>query len=171
MKWRSRTCWSEWITAETQTADDLLSSEWWWIIYVYDLREAEVLDHTKNPCEDSFLPDSEGKTYVMFISMETETDVSTWTELAKVLCQSTSAGWEFPLQFPSLYIDSKKKFVLCFCLMKWTLVFLSVLVFLCLSASMFGTWMFGGTTEAFGGSSGRGIMSWWSLCRFLRTRK
>lgn len=49
-----------------------------------DLREAEVLDHTKNPCEDSFLPDSEGKTYVMFIKMETETDTSTWTELAKV---------------------------------------------------------------------------------------
>ncbi|XP_034564278.1 protein O-linked-mannose beta-1,2-N-acetylglucosaminyltransferase 1 [Notolabrus celidotus] len=49
------------------------------------LKEAEVLDHTKNPCEDSFLPDSEGKTYVMFIKMETETDTSTWTELAKCL--------------------------------------------------------------------------------------
>lgn len=49
------------------------------------LREAEVLDHGKNPCEDSFLPDTEGKTYVMFIKMETETDTSTWTELAKVL--------------------------------------------------------------------------------------
>uniref|UniRef100_A0A667YL84 Protein O-linked-mannose beta-1,2-N-acetylglucosaminyltransferase n=1 Tax=Myripristis murdjan TaxID=586833 RepID=A0A667YL84_9TELE len=49
------------------------------------LKEAEVLDHTKNPCEDSFLPDSEGKTYVMYIKMETETDTSTWTELAKCL--------------------------------------------------------------------------------------
>uniref|UniRef100_A0A3Q3FPD0 Protein O-linked-mannose beta-1,2-N-acetylglucosaminyltransferase n=1 Tax=Labrus bergylta TaxID=56723 RepID=A0A3Q3FPD0_9LABR len=49
------------------------------------LKEAEVLDHTRNPCEDSFLPDSEGKTYVMFIKMETETDTSTWTELAKCL--------------------------------------------------------------------------------------
>uniref|UniRef100_A0A665W0N7 Protein O-linked-mannose beta-1,2-N-acetylglucosaminyltransferase n=1 Tax=Echeneis naucrates TaxID=173247 RepID=A0A665W0N7_ECHNA len=49
------------------------------------LKEAEVLDHTKNPCEDSFLPDSEGKIYVMFIKMETETDTSTWTELAKCL--------------------------------------------------------------------------------------
>uniref|UniRef100_A0A8C4ERH7 Protein O-linked-mannose beta-1,2-N-acetylglucosaminyltransferase n=1 Tax=Dicentrarchus labrax TaxID=13489 RepID=A0A8C4ERH7_DICLA len=49
------------------------------------LKEAEVLDHTKNPCDDSFLPDSEGKTYVMFIKMETETDTSTWTELAKCL--------------------------------------------------------------------------------------
>ncbi|TNN74683.1 Protein O-linked-mannose beta-1,2-N-acetylglucosaminyltransferase 1 [Liparis tanakae] len=49
------------------------------------LKEAEVLDHTKNPCEDSFLPDSEGKTYIMYIQMETETDTSTWTELAKCL--------------------------------------------------------------------------------------
>ncbi|XP_074525107.1 protein O-linked-mannose beta-1,2-N-acetylglucosaminyltransferase 1-like [Halichoeres trimaculatus] len=49
------------------------------------LKEAEVLDHTKNPCEDSFLPDSEGKSYVMFIKMETESDTSTWTELAKCL--------------------------------------------------------------------------------------
>uniref|UniRef100_A0A3B5A5H1 Protein O-linked-mannose beta-1,2-N-acetylglucosaminyltransferase n=1 Tax=Stegastes partitus TaxID=144197 RepID=A0A3B5A5H1_9TELE len=47
--------------------------------------EAEVLDHTKNPCEDSFLPDYEGRIYVMFIKMETETDTSTWTELAKCL--------------------------------------------------------------------------------------
>lgn len=58
-----------------------------------DPREAEVLDHTKNPCEDSFLPDSEGKTYVMFIKMETETDTSTWTELAKVLSQSRNTDW------------------------------------------------------------------------------
>ncbi|KAM9848535.1 protein O-linked-mannose beta-1,2-N-acetylglucosaminyltransferase 1 [Aulostomus maculatus] len=49
------------------------------------LKEAEVLDHTKNPCEDSFVPDSEGKIYVMFIKMEAETDTSTWTELAKCL--------------------------------------------------------------------------------------
>ncbi|XP_031430825.1 protein O-linked-mannose beta-1,2-N-acetylglucosaminyltransferase 1 [Clupea harengus] len=49
------------------------------------LREAEVLDHSKNPCEDSFIPDTEGKTYVMFIKMEQETDTNTWTELAKCL--------------------------------------------------------------------------------------
>lgn len=53
-------------------------------VCVCDLREAEVLDHNKNPCEDSFLPDGEGRTYVMFIKMETETDSSTWMELAKV---------------------------------------------------------------------------------------
>ncbi|KAM4574655.1 protein O-linked-mannose beta-1,2-N-acetylglucosaminyltransferase 1 [Fundulus diaphanus] len=49
------------------------------------LREAELLDHSKNPCEDSFVPDTEGKTYVMFIKMDSELDTSTWTELAKCL--------------------------------------------------------------------------------------
>ncbi|XP_055077170.1 protein O-linked-mannose beta-1,2-N-acetylglucosaminyltransferase 1 isoform X1 [Periophthalmus magnuspinnatus] len=49
------------------------------------LREAEVLDHSKDPCDDSFVPDSEGKTFVMFIRMDTETDTGTWTELAKCL--------------------------------------------------------------------------------------
>lgn len=47
--------------------------------------EAEVLDHSKNPCEDSFLPDTEGHTYVAFIRMEKDDDFTTWTQLAKVL--------------------------------------------------------------------------------------
>uniref|UniRef100_K7FYZ4 Protein O-linked-mannose beta-1,2-N-acetylglucosaminyltransferase n=1 Tax=Pelodiscus sinensis TaxID=13735 RepID=K7FYZ4_PELSI len=49
------------------------------------LGEAAVLDHSKNPCEDSFLPDTEGKTYVMYIRMEREADFTTWTQLAKCL--------------------------------------------------------------------------------------
>ncbi|NXY39158.1 PMGT1 acetylglucosaminyltransferase, partial [Pomatorhinus ruficollis] len=49
------------------------------------LGEAEVLDHSKNPCEDSFVPDTEGKVYVMFIRMEQESDFTTWTQLAKCL--------------------------------------------------------------------------------------
>ncbi|KAH0618660.1 hypothetical protein JD844_018058 [Phrynosoma platyrhinos] len=47
--------------------------------------EAEVLDHSKNPCEDSFIPDTEGKIYVMYIKMEQEADFTTWTQLAKCL--------------------------------------------------------------------------------------
>lgn len=46
--------------------------------------EAEVLDHSKNPCEDSFVPDTEGRVYVMFIRMEQEADFTTWSQLAKV---------------------------------------------------------------------------------------
>jgi len=49
------------------------------------LSEAEVLDHSKNPCEDSFLPDAEGHTYVAFIRMEKDDDFTTWTQLAKCL--------------------------------------------------------------------------------------
>ncbi|XP_008263537.1 protein O-linked-mannose beta-1,2-N-acetylglucosaminyltransferase 1 isoform X2 [Oryctolagus cuniculus] len=49
------------------------------------LSEAEVLDHSKNPCEDSFLPDTEGRTYVAFIRMEKDDDFITWTQLAKCL--------------------------------------------------------------------------------------
>ncbi|XP_048716991.1 protein O-linked-mannose beta-1,2-N-acetylglucosaminyltransferase 1 isoform X1 [Caretta caretta] len=49
------------------------------------LGEAAALDHSKNPCEDSFLPDTEGKTYVMYIRMEQEADFTTWTQLAKCL--------------------------------------------------------------------------------------
>uniref|UniRef100_A0ABI8A769 Alpha-1,3-mannosyl-glycoprotein 2-beta-N-acetylglucosaminyltransferase n=1 Tax=Felis catus TaxID=9685 RepID=A0ABI8A769_FELCA len=49
------------------------------------LSEAEVLDHSKNPCEDSFLPDTEGHTYVAFIRMEKDDDFITWTQLAKCL--------------------------------------------------------------------------------------
>nr|XP_036877809.1 protein O-linked-mannose beta-1,2-N-acetylglucosaminyltransferase 1 isoform X1 [Manis javanica] len=47
--------------------------------------EAEVLDHSKNPCEDSFLPDTEGHTYVAFIRMEKDDDFTAWTQLAKCL--------------------------------------------------------------------------------------
>lgn len=43
------------------------------------------MDHSKDPCEDSFLPDTEGHTYVAFIRMEKDDDFTTWTQLAKVL--------------------------------------------------------------------------------------
>uniref|UniRef100_A0A8D0YTB2 Protein O-linked-mannose beta-1,2-N-acetylglucosaminyltransferase 1 n=1 Tax=Sus scrofa TaxID=9823 RepID=A0A8D0YTB2_PIG len=49
------------------------------------LSEAEVLDHSRNPCEDAFLPDTEGHTYVAFIRMEKDDDFTTWTQLAKCL--------------------------------------------------------------------------------------
>lgn len=59
--------------------------------------EAEVLDHSKNPCEDSFIPDTEGKTYIMFIKMEQEADTSTWTELAKVELSDKSPHQQYGL--------------------------------------------------------------------------
>lgn len=62
--------------------------------------EAEVLDHSKNPCEDSFVPDTEGRVYVMFIRMEQEADFTTWTQLAKVRLLT------WPVLTPALILTS-----------------------------------------------------------------
>lgn len=59
------------------------------LIFAHFFSEAEVLDHSKNPCEDSVVPDTEGKTYVMYIKMEQEADFTTWTQLAKVFFRQT----------------------------------------------------------------------------------
>ncbi|PWA31586.1 hypothetical protein CCH79_00020030 [Gambusia affinis] len=107
------------------------------------LREAEMLDHSRNPCEDSFVPDTEGKTYIMFIKMESELDTSTWTELAKVHALRLR-GWEVE----GFSVDDVAS-----------------------PASMFGTWMFEDITEDSGGSSGKGTTFWSLPCRSLRTRK
>lgn len=56
------------------------------------LREAEVLGPSKNPCEDSFIPDAEGKNYVMYMKMELETDTFTWTELSNVDWEGETEG-------------------------------------------------------------------------------
>ena len=48
------------------------------------ISQASVLDHTLPPCEDSFVPDTTGKSYVMYIQMYNEQDYETWSVLAKV---------------------------------------------------------------------------------------
>lgn len=58
------------------------------------------MDHSKNPCEDSFVPDTEGRVYVMFIKMEQEADFTTWTQLAKV----SPLTW--PIQTTALVLAS-----------------------------------------------------------------
>nr|XP_006825422.1 PREDICTED: protein O-linked-mannose beta-1,2-N-acetylglucosaminyltransferase 1-like [Saccoglossus kowalevskii] len=47
------------------------------------ISKATVLDHTKSPCKEDFVPDTTGETYVMYIKMSHEQDYETWTELAK----------------------------------------------------------------------------------------
>uniref|UniRef100_T1IT97 Protein O-linked-mannose beta-1,2-N-acetylglucosaminyltransferase n=1 Tax=Strigamia maritima TaxID=126957 RepID=T1IT97_STRMM len=42
-----------------------------------------VLDHSKSPCEDSFLPDTKGEVYIMFIKMDNPKDFTTWLQVAK----------------------------------------------------------------------------------------
>lgn len=47
------------------------------------LRQAIVLDHSKSPCEESFIPDTKGQVYVLFIKMNSAKDYSTWLQVAK----------------------------------------------------------------------------------------
>ncbi|XP_063078358.1 protein O-linked-mannose beta-1,2-N-acetylglucosaminyltransferase 1-like [Engraulis encrasicolus] len=49
------------------------------------LRDAQVVNHTKHPCEDSFIPDTRGKTYAVYIKMEKVSDTDTWRKLAQCL--------------------------------------------------------------------------------------
>lgn len=48
------------------------------------LRRGTVLDHSRSPCEDTFIPDTTGHTYLLFIHMEHHKDYSTWLQVAKV---------------------------------------------------------------------------------------
>lgn len=47
------------------------------------LKKATVLDHSKSPCEEGFVPDTEGENYVMYIKMDTPKDFTTWLHVAK----------------------------------------------------------------------------------------
>lgn len=47
------------------------------------LRKAIVLDHSKSPCEENFVPDTKGEVYVMFIKMNGPRDFTTWLQVAK----------------------------------------------------------------------------------------
>lgn len=47
------------------------------------LRRAIVLDHSKSPCEENFIPDTKGEVYVMFFKMNGLRDFSTWLQIAK----------------------------------------------------------------------------------------
>ncbi|MGH0172419.1 UNVERIFIED_CONTAM: hypothetical protein FKN15_068941 [Acipenser sinensis] len=81
--------------------------------------EAELLDHSKNPCEDSFIPDTEGKTYIMYIKMEQEADSTAWTVLAKI----SVAYQSVPFNLRVLKADWKNVFLssaaLAFALPDW----------------------------------------------------
>ncbi|XP_022239615.1 protein O-linked-mannose beta-1,2-N-acetylglucosaminyltransferase 1-like isoform X2 [Limulus polyphemus] len=47
------------------------------------LRTGIVLDHSKSPCEENFIPETKGEVYIMFIKMNTPKDFTTWLEVAK----------------------------------------------------------------------------------------
>ncbi len=47
------------------------------------LRKAIVVDHSKSPCEENFIPSTRGEVYVVFIKMNGARDYSTWLQIAK----------------------------------------------------------------------------------------
>ncbi|XP_049805744.1 protein O-linked-mannose beta-1,2-N-acetylglucosaminyltransferase 1-like isoform X1 [Schistocerca nitens] len=47
------------------------------------IKHANILDHSKSPCEESFVPEKKGETNVMFIKMDEPKDFATWLQVAK----------------------------------------------------------------------------------------
>ncbi|XP_034231426.1 protein O-linked-mannose beta-1,2-N-acetylglucosaminyltransferase 1-like [Thrips palmi] len=48
-----------------------------------DLKHSIPLDHSKNPCDEDFVPDKKGEVYVLYIKMESPKDFVTWLQVAK----------------------------------------------------------------------------------------
>ncbi|XP_071522133.1 protein O-linked-mannose beta-1,2-N-acetylglucosaminyltransferase 1-like [Panulirus ornatus] len=49
------------------------------------LRRGTVLDHSRSPCEETFVPDTTSHTYLLFIQMNHHKDYTTWLQVAKCL--------------------------------------------------------------------------------------
>lgn len=47
------------------------------------IKRGTVLDHSRSPCEDNFIPDKKGEVNIMFIKMEEPKDFVTWLQVAK----------------------------------------------------------------------------------------
>lgn len=47
------------------------------------LSKAILLDHSKSPCEEDFIPNTKGKVYVMFVKMDNHQDYESWLQIAK----------------------------------------------------------------------------------------
>ena len=48
------------------------------------LKRSVILDHTKSPCDEDFIPNTSNQPYLLFIRMENHKDYSTWLQIAKV---------------------------------------------------------------------------------------
>ena len=47
------------------------------------MEKAIVLDHSKSPCEENFIPDTKNQVYVMFMKMNDSRDFKTWKQVAR----------------------------------------------------------------------------------------
>ncbi|KAJ1519905.1 hypothetical protein ONE63_004143 [Megalurothrips usitatus] len=48
-----------------------------------DLMHSVPLDHSKDPCDENFIPDRKGQVFVLYIKMESPKDFTTWLQVAK----------------------------------------------------------------------------------------
>ncbi|XP_050707297.1 protein O-linked-mannose beta-1,2-N-acetylglucosaminyltransferase 1-like [Eriocheir sinensis] len=48
-------------------------------------RRGTLLDHSASPCEETFVPDTHGQTYLLFVNMTHHKDFTTWLQVAKCL--------------------------------------------------------------------------------------
>ncbi|KAH7970480.1 hypothetical protein HPB49_007762 [Dermacentor silvarum] len=86
------------------------------------LRRAIVLDHSKSPCEENFIPDTKGEVYVMFFKINGLRDFSTWLQIAKSMWRlfmkgnhllivgvpnSTYSSFK-PAKVPPIYLEGQK---------------------------------------------------------------
>ncbi|WAR23362.1 PMGT1-like protein [Mya arenaria] len=62
---------------------DRMTSEKYEVLVRDLIKGAKVLDHSKDPCAEDFIPKTDDSTYVMYIQMKEERDFETWKQLAK----------------------------------------------------------------------------------------
>ena len=49
------------------------------------ISKSRLLDHSRNPCESAFIPDTKGEVYTLYISIESKDKLDNWMRLAKCL--------------------------------------------------------------------------------------
>lgn len=62
---------------------DRMVSEKYEVLVKDLIQRAKVLDHSKDPCSEDFIPNTEDEVFVLYIQMKTESDFETWKHLAK----------------------------------------------------------------------------------------
>ncbi len=63
------------------------------------IQTSSVVDHSRSPCEDNFIPDTQNQPYVIYIRMDHPTEYTTWKELAKVGTYSQMLTRQFLVSF------------------------------------------------------------------------
>lgn len=62
---------------------DRMKSDRYEVLVCDLIKSAKVLDHSKDPCAEDFIPQDQGETFVLYIKMKEPSDFETWKNLAK----------------------------------------------------------------------------------------